>query len=236
MDNSIIRGLMTQYLEALDVLGIDEPLAARAREILASLPPLSIGKHGTVMEWAQDFDEAEPGHRHISQLYALYPAAEITPSTPALYAAAKKTIERRLANGGGHTGWSRAWIINFYARLRNGEAAHENLVALLEKSTLKNMFDNHPPFQIDGNFGGAAGIAEMLLASHDGIIELLPALPAAWQDGEFFGLCARGGFTVSARWEAGRVVFCRIEGQNGTCGRVRINGECIAFTAPFSFG
>lgn len=236
MDNSIIRGLMTQYLEALEALGLDEPLAARAREILASLPPLSIGKHGTVMEWAQDFDEAEPGHRHISQLYALYPAAEITPSTPALYAAAKKTIERRLANGGGHTGWSRAWIINFYARLRNGEAAHENLVALLEKSTLKNMFDNHPPFQIDGNFGGAAGIAEMLLASHDGIIDLLPALPAAWQDGEFFGLCARGGFTVSARWEAGRVVFCRIEGQNGTCGRVRINGECIDFTAPFSFG
>ena len=235
MDNSIIRGLMAQYLEALEALGLDEPLAARAREILASLPPLSIGKHGTVMEWMYEFDEAEPGHRHISQLYGLYPAAEITPSTPALYEAAKRTIERRLENGGGHTGWSRAWIINFFARLRDGEAAHNNLVALLEKSTLKNMFDNHPPFQIDGNFGGAAGIAEMLLASHDGIIDLLPALPAAWQDGEFFGLCARGGFTVSARWEKGRVIHCRIDGKEGTQARVRINGEEIEFQAPFSF-
>ena len=236
MDSSIIRGLMHQYLEALEVLDLDEPLAESAREILSKLPPLQIGKHGTVMEWAQDFEEAEPGHRHISQLYALHPAAEITPRTPALFEAAKRTIERRLAHGGGHTGWSRAWIINFYARLCDGEAAHENLVALLEKSTLKNMFDNHPPFQIDGNFGGAAGIAEMLLASHDGVVDLLPALPEAWQDGEFFGLRARGGFTVSARWEAGRVVSCRIDGAEGTSGRARINGEEIDFRAPFVLG
>ena len=235
MDNSIIRGLFIQYLEALRVLGEEDSLAEVAEEMLSLLPPLKIATNGTLQEWAEEFTEAEPGHRHISHLYGLYPAAEITRSTPAFFEAARRTIERRLANGGGHTGWSRAWIINFFARLMDGECAHENLVALLEKSTLKNMFDNHPPFQIDGNFGGAAGIAEMLLQSHDGYIELLPALPSAWASrGSFCGLRARGGFRVSCTWEDGRVTACRITGPAGCEGRVRIMDTEYRFCGEFT--
>ncbi len=237
MDSQIITELFTAVIESSEILGRDKDFAEKLRGMRARLPQPEIGKYGQIKEWAEDYDEVEPGHRHISQLFALYPADIISVrKTPKLAVAARATLERRLSHGGGHTGWSRAWIINHWARLMDGEKVYENITALLSWSTSINLFDMHPPFQIDGNYGGSAGIAEALLQSENSEIILLPALPQEWKNGSFTGLRARGGFSVSCRWEDSRICgaeivslaggVCRLVSQKESC-EILLDGKDV---------
>lgn len=216
MDSGILWDLFTGFLEASDVLNIDNEITVRTKELLSKLPPLQIGKHGQIMEWRKDYDEVEPGHRHISQLYSLHPSFQIDVDTmPDLALAAEKTLERRLTYGGGHTGWSAAWLINFYARLRNSEKAWMNLCNILKKSTFSNLMDNHPRgqghvFQIDGNFGAVAGIMEMLIQGDEDNLKLLPALPTAWNEGEVHGARIPGAKLVDFAWKDGKIISSRV--------------------------
>jgi len=227
IDIQIIIELFNACIESAEILETDSELVSQMKKAMKKLPPVLIGKDGTIREWIEDYEEAEPGHRHMSHLFGLHPGTQITTDTPELFDAAKKTIEKRLANGGGHTGWSRAWMVNFYTRLLDSNSAYEHLLALLRKSTLSNLFDSHPPFQIDGNFGGTAGIAEMLLQSHNNEIHVLPAIPNEWQDGFVKGLKARGNFTVDIYWSKGELTKLVIKsGSEGGC-NVKYKKEII---------
>ncbi len=234
MDSQILHNLFTAVIESAEILGEDAEFAAEIKALRERLPKPEIGKYGQIMEWAEDYDEAEPGHRHVSQLFALYPYNLITKRhTPELADAAKATLVRRLTHGGGHTGWSRAWITNMWARLCEGRLVGENLAALLAHSTNINMFDMHPPFQIDGNFGGGAGIAEAIVQSHSGEINLIPAIPDEWESGSVRGIVARGGFVLDFVWEKCKVTELTVRSK---CGNVcRIVGKASVDGAESSF-
>lgn len=206
MDIALIRNLFANIIKASEVLDIDESLRKECADIMAGLPAYQIGQHGQFMEWSKDYEEFEPGHRHQSHLVPLFPGNEITPDkTPALADACEKSIQRRLAHGGGYTGWSCAWIINLLARLRKNEQSYNSLNTLITQSIQGNMMDSHPPMQVDGNFGATSGITEMLLQSHEDFIRPLPSLPAAWTQGSVTGLRARGAITVGLTWSDNKV-------------------------------
>ena len=244
MDNQLIRELFGNTIQAAEMLGVDEEFSASLAAAIQLLPPNQIGEDGRLMEWLEQYDEAEPLHRHVSHLYGLHPGNEITPEyTPELALAAQKSLHAR---GDGGTGWSRAWKVNFWARLHDGNHAFNLLKRLLEPvfdsemnfmdkgGSYPNLFCAHPPFQIDGNFGGTAGIAEMFVQSHAGFIDLLPALPDKFSDGSFSGLRVRGEGIIGASWKSGKLISASLEAGNTRRFVIKLPDEHLSFKAELN--
>lgn len=226
MDTQIITVLFEDVIKSAEILGTDEEFSIKLKEMLKKLPQPEIGKYGQIKEWAVDYDEVEVGHRHISQLFALHPASLISPyKTPKLADASRATLIRRLIHGGGHTGWSCAWIANMWARLYDGRMVYENIKNLLAYSTAPNMINNSPLFRVDGNFGGASAITESLIQCCDNEINILPALPEEWSSGYINGLRAKGGFGVDIEWQNGKLKSAVITSDFG--GECHLRTNCI---------
>jgi alpha-L-fucosidase 2 len=230
MDREILGELYKAYAAASQALGRGQELRREMGEMISRLPELKLTKDGRIREWLEDYGEKEPGHRHFSQLFALHPGSRITEETPELFKAAEKTLSCRIRHGSGHTGWSAAWVINHWARLKNGDRAYTHLMDLLTGKTIENMLNVHPPFQIDGSFGLTAGVAEMLVQSHGGYCELLPALPGAWKKGSISGLRLRGGIRAEISWQEGKLTRAILTADKDTQTRVKYGDKTVSLS------
>ena len=214
IDNQILFRLFSDFLNSVGALGKEQEesdMVEKVQQYRDKLRPLRIGSKGQLLEWAEEVEEVELGHRHVSHLWGLYPSNQITLSDTKLVDACKRTLELRAVHGGGHTGWSRAWMIALWARLGDGKEAGRQVEEILKTSTYDSLLDDHPPFQIDGNFGATAAITEILIHSHAGEISFLPALPPDWPEGEVSGIRARGGFELSFSWKNGRMIEATVD-------------------------
>jgi len=236
MDQQVMEEIFDNYLEASTILGVSDSFTEKVKDQRLQLRPgFVLGNDGRILEWDRAYGEHEPGHRHMSHLYGFHPGTAVSrEQTPEIFEAVRKTLDYRLANGGAGTGWSRAWLINCSARLLDGEMAHEHIQLLFKKSMYNNLFDGHPPFQIDGNFGYTAGLSEMLLQSHlrdkngDYYLDILPALPSVYSNGKVSGLKGRGAFELAIEWQEGEMINMEVKSLKGSQLNVRYNGIVIS--------